>query len=225
MALFKPILGYISGKVAGNVFSRNAAGSYLRQWVKPVQPQTERQTQQTELIAGLSRDWGSTLTVAQRAAWKALAAIYSYPNRLGDSIQLKPNMLFVKVNAARLIAGDSILVDAPTNLSVSALAAVEITSLGIGVQEVTFSVTPALGVNDKLYVRVALNVPTSRGFVKNLYRHMAVSAANVVNPIPLDIPADLGLPLGDRNCFFRCHRYNDVNGAMSPGFNVSAVAV
>lgn len=223
MALVKSLIGVFSGKLGGQVYARNAGGQYVRQWVRPVQPQTERQTQQTERISGLSRSWGSDLTEDQRAAWSTLSQLYTYPNRLGDPIKLSSSALFVKVNTVRIVAGDSPLLDPPINLSVPALEDVEVTQLQIDERELTFTISQALGVSEKLYCRAALNVPESRNFVKNLYRFCAVSAVAAVNPVVINIPADLPVPAADMRCFFRLHRYNGVNGSLSSGFNISAV--
>lgn len=225
MALIKYLMGTLSGKIAGNVYSRNNAGAYVRGWVRPVQPQSERQTQQTERISGLARSWGGDLTEDQRAAWATLAQLYTYPNRLGDPIKLNPNTLFVKVNAIRIVCGDTPLLDPPTDLSVAALESVVVSQCFIGDRELTFTISAALGASEKLYCRAALNVPESRNFVKNLYRLVEVSAAAAVNPVVINIPADLPVPAADMRCFFRLHRYNGETGALSPGYNVSAVAV
>jgi len=40
---FSAIVSAASGKVGGNVFARNASGAYARSWVKPINPNTEKQ--------------------------------------------------------------------------------------------------------------------------------------------------------------------------------------
>jgi len=42
---FSAIVSDARGKIGGNVFSRNKGGSYIRSYVKPINPSTPKQTQ------------------------------------------------------------------------------------------------------------------------------------------------------------------------------------
>jgi len=72
MARFTPILGTLSGKVSGVVFSRNKGGSYLKKWVKPTNPRTVAQGAARGAFSVSSATWNA-LTLAQKSAWNAYA--------------------------------------------------------------------------------------------------------------------------------------------------------
>jgi len=75
MAKVEYINAILSGKVAGNVYSRNRAGAYVRQWVRPINPRTNAQQQNRIHFGNVSNQYHS-LTNTQKANWAAFAAIY-----------------------------------------------------------------------------------------------------------------------------------------------------
>lgn len=72
MAKFTPILGNISGKIAGNVFAFNKAGFYIRSFRSPVQPNTLNQLTVRSLFSSAVTLWHS-LTDIQKGEWNAFA--------------------------------------------------------------------------------------------------------------------------------------------------------
>lgn len=94
MALFLPgpIVSSIKGKVAGTVFSRNVAGATFRNKFIP-------QRKQTPIKSFINNRWQYvsqnylTLTPAQRAAWKAYSANFTFFNKLGVPVDAKANVV------------------------------------------------------------------------------------------------------------------------------------
>jgi len=78
----------ISGKIAGQVFSRNRSGPYIRAIGVPVDPSTARQNLMRTIIAGSAPRWLTVLTQAQRDAWDVYANSIVTTNRLGAAIKL-----------------------------------------------------------------------------------------------------------------------------------------
>jgi len=105
MALFTPILGNISGKVAGNVFSRNRGGSYVRLGTNVVNPNTPAQQQVRAIMGDLAVAWSEDLTAADRTAWDLYAAAVPMVNRIGATIFLTGQNHFVRSNVPRLQSG------------------------------------------------------------------------------------------------------------------------
>ena len=107
----------VRGKIAGNVFSRNSYGSYIRALTKPVNPNTEMQQNIRGVMQSITTRWNQTLTEAQRDGWNVYAAAITWQNRLGDDIQLTGFNMFVRSNLAILYAGLTEVDDGPAELS------------------------------------------------------------------------------------------------------------
>lgn len=72
MAKITVLLGELSGSIAGNTFSRNKAGAYVRQRVTPTDPKSEAQMAVRARFANVGSAFHS-LTPLQKAAWNAFA--------------------------------------------------------------------------------------------------------------------------------------------------------
>lgn len=110
MALISPIHGTMSGKIAGNVWSHNKGGQYVRQRVIPVNRNSIRQQVLRTNLAANSRLWLSGLTGAGRQSWVDWANANPVTNRLGHSIQLTGIAAFNALNQlVRDFGGSAVL--------------------------------------------------------------------------------------------------------------------
>jgi len=80
-----PVIAEARGKVGGAVFSRNGAGAYVRQWIKPVDPSSARQNLARARMTSCLAAWRA-LTAAQRGAFNDSAKRTAFPNALGDPV-------------------------------------------------------------------------------------------------------------------------------------------
>lgn len=112
--------GQLSGSVGGVVASRNRYGAYLRNRTVPTNPNTVRQ-QAARAAFGIAAVSWAGLTAAQRGLWQSYATETPLLNRLGESITLSANAMFVRTNAFRLNAGAGLLLDAPLTPGLSSL--------------------------------------------------------------------------------------------------------
>lgn len=106
----------ISGKIAGNVFSRNANGAFIRNRVNPTNPKTTRQISVRLGLATISSSWRD-LTPAEREAWATAAPLFPYQDRLGQTKTYTGQQLFVKLNQAILQAGGTQISTPPLSLA------------------------------------------------------------------------------------------------------------
>jgi hypothetical protein len=72
-----------SGKIGGQVASRNRAGAYLRTKSTPINPQTASQSAVRSRLASISQSWRD-LTAAQRAAWNGSVSNFQKTDVFGD---------------------------------------------------------------------------------------------------------------------------------------------
>lgn len=113
MAKFKPVLGDLRGKVAGNVFSRNTYGAYVRQKVTPVNPNTQYQ----QIVRGRLRDiaqrYQAELTDGQRQSWAEYARNNPIKDVFGDTIYLTAIAMYQHINQLAIMSGASYYDDPP----------------------------------------------------------------------------------------------------------------
>ena len=96
----------MSGKVSGNVYARNKGGAYVRNWVRPTNPQTTAQQNQRNTLSLKSAAW-RTLTDEQRDSWKSWANDNPVLDRMGASIVLTGAQAYTKININRDNAADA----------------------------------------------------------------------------------------------------------------------
>jgi hypothetical protein len=100
------VVAEIRGKLNGSVFSRNKGGAYVRQFVKPTNPDSTKQAETRGVFGTLMSDWRA-LTQAQRDSWTAAADNYPVQNKVGDTIKYSGAQLFCRCNMALLSAGQA----------------------------------------------------------------------------------------------------------------------
>lgn len=110
----------MSGSIAGNTFSRNRYGNYVRAKTKPINPNTQLQQVVRSTIAYLTDRWSQTLTDEERLAWKLYADSVAMKNRLGESIFLSGFNHYIRSNSLRKRMGHTTIDSAPTLFEIPA---------------------------------------------------------------------------------------------------------
>ena len=112
MAKVISIVGTLTGKLAGTVYSHNRWGTYIRQLVIPTNPQTVSQVAQRSRIASAAALW-STLTTEQRLAWDAFATQIVRLDRLGQPINYNGFTAFMLCHTERSICAQGSVTTPP----------------------------------------------------------------------------------------------------------------
>ncbi len=102
-----------SGRVGNTVFSRNRGGAYVRNFVKPVNPNTALQAAIRGTFAATVAAW-QTLDAAAQGQFADVAAASPQPNRVGLTSILPPLSMFQKINVGRLAVGLDLVTTAPS---------------------------------------------------------------------------------------------------------------
>lgn len=184
---FGQIIAEARGSLAGTVFSRNTAGSYMRQKVSPVQPQTPAQLGVRALLTTTSQAWRG-ITAAQRLAWITVAETFTNINVFGDNVPLTGFGLFVKLNRDLQTIGEPIISDPPLQ---EAVVGFDSLSLIIDNSEVI--------VDDKIQIAFAPDIPADQkavlyataplspgiNFVDSEFRQLGVIPAATASPFAL----------------------------------------
>ena len=169
-----------SGKVGGMVYSHNKSGAYVRNYVVPVNPNTRAQSETRQRFADLSNDWKG-LTDAQRLTWIAAAPNFPQVDRVGNTIYLSGQGLYMKMNRNLQTARQSTITVAPAPKVVASPFFTTVT-----VDSSTFSVgyTPdPLGTNDNLIIECSRVVSAGKKFAgRSSFKLVAVVAGTTISP-------------------------------------------
>lgn len=165
------------GSIAGNVFSRNRSGAYVRSRTKPVNPNTDLQQIVHSIITLLTTRWSQTLTAAQRTAWNLYASNVVMNNKLGESINLTGFNHYIRSNAGRQRVGAPVVDDGPVIFELpTADPAFAITATEAA-QQISFAYNAALdwADEDDAYILFEQGQPQNaqRNFFAGPWRHCA----------------------------------------------------
>ncbi len=229
MALFIPILGQISGKVAGNVFAHNKSGQYIRQFVVPTNPNTAFQGLFRSFFAALASRWANDLSLAQRASWTLYGLNTPVINRVGISTILDGLNWYISSNVNRLAAGAPIVDDGPAIFGRDALSSVliEVDST-VQIASITFDETDAWLNEDDAFLVVSQGQTVGPGinFFRGPFRPTTFVAGQ--NLLPPSSPVDAGIlqfpVVPDQRSYWR-FRTTRADGRSSPVQIVEATVI
>jgi len=155
------------GKLGGQVYSKNRAGSYVRNNAIPSNPRTTFQMKSRNLLAQLSQAW-SGLTEQERNAWNGAVEKFPRKNVFGDTRNLTGKNLFTSLNKNLLQVGKSQLEVPPApadSIGISDYSAIS----NIAEDELEINVTTENS-NGDLVIRATPPVSPGKTYVKNLLR-------------------------------------------------------
>ena len=95
-----------SGKLGGQVFSKNRGGSYVRTKVTPTNPQSTAQMSVRGIFASISSRW-SSLTEAQRNSFNGFVSAYARTDIFGDLRNPSGKSLFQRLNQNLELSGQA----------------------------------------------------------------------------------------------------------------------
>jgi hypothetical protein len=218
MAKIRPIHGEMSGSIAGNTFSRNRYGSYVRQRVKPKQPHSGSQCAARSLVTAVSKAWGSTLTDAQRALWGSFGATHPIKDGLGETRVLTGEAIYVQLNCVILAAGGSRIDTPPAEFKAQNFAQAPIVTMAAGTPacSLAFVLTDSTILTDtKLRIYCTGPLAAGRSFVRPYQKLLEYSGAAPTSPLNLltVYEAAYGVPVAGQKVWFAAKPVRTTNGA------------
>lgn len=152
------------GQIGGVVFSRNAAGAYVRNNSSPVNPNTSRQQAIRSGFGQAAARWRDTLTAAQRAAWEAYAQQTPVPNVFGGKDIISGIAFYCRFNGTWISEGETAVDDGPTQPGQASKLVVTIAgNTTTGITLTAFTPTVATG-NNIIILESGSAVSQSRNF-------------------------------------------------------------
>lgn len=224
MAIFKSILGTVSGKSGNLIFSRNKGGQYLKEFKKPTNPKTAKQIAVRQIRSQTSKAWAS-LSQSTKDRWNSFAEDNPVNNRLGDPIYLSGFGWFQKAAYNFVNIGGTLSSIETPNLE--SIPEIEISSLTCDLAT-GIIVTLGSDVPSDCSCIVRAQVFKSQG-VTNPGRMKQVQIFAASTPAALDITTELGnafgtLTVGDF-VFVEAFNVQSVSGGAGPVASVSKVQI
>lgn len=170
------------GKLGGQVFSKNRAGSYVRTKVTPVNPQTAAQMASRQLLGSLSTGWNG-LSASAIAAWNAAVNDWKSTDIFGDIKVPTGKNLYTALNKNSLGAGGSAISLPPEKMAIDTISEV-LPLFDISDQELSLDIT-TVPANHILQVWATPAVNEGVSYVKNKLRVISNVPAGGVNPATL----------------------------------------
>lgn len=180
------------GKLNGSVASKNRYGSYLRNKITPVNPQSTAQMEARQRFGALSSMWKS-LTQSQRNSWLSGVKAFPFTDIFGDIKHLSGNSLFVKLNSNLEKIGSAPILSAPEAVGVSTLPAFEISATATGGTLSALSLdfeSFTLPAGEALVVYATPPQGAGKNFVKSEYRFIGSATVDEDSADILSIYAD-----------------------------------
>lgn len=231
MALVKYGAGVVqmSGSIAGDVHARNRYGNYIRPRTKPVNPNTQEQSNIREALSFLVELWHSGLTAAQRTAWNTYASAVVMKNRLGESVYLTGFNHFVRSNVELKRQALTVIEDGPTELALPEKdPTFEVTgSAATQKLSVTFDNTLGWANEDDGYLFVYMGTPqlATRNFFAGPWAYAGKVDGDSITPPTSPAELDAPFTLVETQKVFMYARIVRADGRLSEPFYSDPFAV
>lgn len=212
----------IVGSHAGNTFSKNKGGAYMKRKPHGVVTNSETQTLVRTQMAQASQYFTHTLTNAERAAWATFAATYPVTNRLGNTVYLSAQQMFCKLSCNLLGDGATILSAPPITTAVGTCSALLIAAVSGSPGTLHIQPTGAgVGIHDRCVLYVSPPFNPGRSFVSSQLRRMGSSwpfgTNSNISVAYLDV-FGLTPTAASQRIIVRAFGINESTGIMSAGF-------
>lgn len=200
---YSALVSDMRNKLNGSVLSRNRYGSYIRNKVTPVNPQTQYQQQARAIFSAASSAWAE-LTQSARQGFAALAESHKYTDIFGDEKALDGKAMFVKLNSNLQHAGLPMISKAPSFQELGSITNINLFVEAVDdiMNDMALSVTTAgTPANAKIFIFATPPLPPEINFVKNRLRLVGSYPANDIGAgFISDYPQRFGnaMKVGDR---------------------------
>lgn len=212
-----------SGKLGGQVFSKNRGGSYVRTKVTPLNPQSTSQMTVRGIFASISSAW-SGLLEGQRTTFNNFVGDYARTDIFGDLRNPSGKNLFQRLNQNLAISEQAQITTcgAPVEVPFANLTEVsgDVSNTEINV------VTAGNTTGSKVVIWATPQLTQGTSFVKNKLRQIAVADGD--DALEVDVWAEyvakFGAPSAGANIFVGVRVIN-ANGQASPLETIKATIV
>lgn len=185
--IFKsPLLAQASGSLAGNVFSHNQGGMYMRARATPTNPNTEAQQAVRDGMRNAVFAWSNTLSDLQRENWNTYAFNTPTFNRLGEATKKTGQQMFIRGYVPRAQAGLTRPADAPTSFDLGDFSTPTVLIADVSAQTISFGFNAGDGWassdNSALLVYMGRPANATRVYGKGPYQLLTAVLGDSITP-------------------------------------------
>jgi hypothetical protein len=208
-------LAELRGKIGGMVVSRNASGAYVRNFVSPVQPNTDKQIAIRQAATYCALRWRNTLTATQRLAWEIYARATPVLDKFGSRNLLSGIAHYLRYNVEMRRQHEVLLDDAPAIPGVGPMILMTATGDTADGVRVT-AVLPGVGADD-YYEIYACGGPTSQA--RNFFNGPWTWRKSIftAQPVPQEIVPATEVQIGQR-WWLRCRAFMSDGKVGAPSY-------
>lgn len=205
----------LSGTTGGTVFAFNRGGKYTRNWAKPTNPQSSKQTLMRSIFGYVSQLWGS-LDETKVQAWENAGANQQRTNAIGEEHAMNGFSYFKAVNQNRLHSGWTTALLLPPDIL--PIPAVISTNFDISGEPTTLAAAAEFTLGDSVpagdyvasigFAIVSANQNRSYGSVKNKFKdriRVPIPAGNQIDVSTEVSNYLLGKLTGNEKVFLQLH--------------------
>ena len=215
------------GKLAGNAYSRNKSGAYVRAKVTPVNPNTVRQSEVRALFGSLSAAW-RTLSDAERQSFIDQSPNYPKTDIFGNAIQRSGQQLYMHLNQQLIANGSSPISTCPPPVEVEAFT-VGSTTLDVSLSSFGLFGTGTVPAGTQLIIEASQ--PMSAGVSNPGTKYRTIDSNAVENSGTVNLATTYAavfgaintIPVGSKVCI-RWYTMSTTNGQTSAYTNIVATA-
>jgi len=175
------MVGQASGRVGSVIYSHNRGGSYVRNGTIPITSTTAEALAAKIRLGSLASAWQG-LSDAVRLSWRSYAEANPVLNRLGQTITLQSNAVFIGLNARIVASGNPPIYAPPITPAPGGLLTIAQTcDIGPGGFGLTFTTTPT-GAADALWIQAYQHSSDALNNVNNQLRFCGISGLAEASP-------------------------------------------
>jgi len=216
--------GTIIGKLGGQVFQRSPFGNVVRQFVKPVNPNSTRQVDVRLVLDFLSTAWTNDLTTAQRTDWINYARNTPIVNKTGAPQFLNGRQQFIRTLFIPqfLTAAANVYYNAPTTPGISNVRTPRLEYVqASGILRIVSMAAGQPSNFDNVYL-ISRNLSNSRNFWKGPFDFTTTS--DNATTFPFNLRTYSPLPaLGDK-VFVQTRTFDPIRRKVSQPFILEVIA-
>lgn len=189
---YSALVAGMSGKLNGNVLTRNKGGAVIRNKVTPINPNSSFQARQRAIQSDLAKAW-ATLSDGQRQGWQEYGKVLGTIGAFGNNRILAGMPTYVGINRLIVNAGGTRIDDAPVSQQVPSILNMSLVANSAGPSlMLTFDPTPLVAPAG-LYLFATPAISQGIGNVASFLRFVSFTSAATS---PLNILADWNARLG-----------------------------
>ena len=212
----------MSGKMGGVVAAHNRYGSYLRNKVIPVNPQSTRQEAMRAIFQYLTNLWNSSSMAAYRAGWDLYAANVKVKDRNGNAQNITGFNMFIRCNSVRYMADAWANPVPPSVMSLPEVDAACSATISAATQNMSVQFTNTLPwaneENGKLCVFQGQPILGNRNFFKGPWRYAGKITGHLVGPPADPYTVACSFPVAAGQLVYVKFRVSRADGRLSEPF-------